>query len=110
VVDLANLESLDGAEWVRVFTSVEGDERVYAWFGGCQVSIFDAELNEVDVFNLDLQQLGEKEKNLQLRVDRQIEIHEDDRFADEDHTDDIFYSHEWDTGEDLERQTNGNAP
>ena len=68
------------------------------------------ELNEVDVFNLDLQQLGEKEKNLQLRVDRQIEIHEDDRFADEDHTDDIFYSHEWDTGEDLERQTNGNAP
>jgi hypothetical protein len=33
-MELANLENLDGAELVRVFTSKEGDERVYAWFGG----------------------------------------------------------------------------
>ena len=102
-MELANLENLDGAEWVLVFTSKEGDERVYAWFGGCVVSILAAELNEIDVFSLDLQRLGEKE-NLRLRVDQQIEIHEDDRFMDEEHTDDMFYTHEFETGEDLEVQ------
>jgi len=51
--DLANLENLDGAELVRVFTSKEGDERVYAWFGGVMVTILDGELNELDVFNFD---------------------------------------------------------
>jgi hypothetical protein len=97
--DLANLENLDGAELVRVFTSKEGDERVYAWFGGVMVTILDGELNELDVFNFDCS----KTPTLKI-VNQQIEIHEDERFADEDHTDDMFYSHEWDTGEDLETQ------
>ena len=99
-MELANLENLDGAEWVRVFTSKEGDERVYAWFGGVMVTILDAELNELDVFNLDCSKTPTLE-----RVNQQIEIHEDDRFMDEEHTDDMFYTHEFETGEDLETQT-----
>ena len=97
--DLANLENLDGAELVRVFTSKEGDERVYAWFGGLMVSIYDAELNEIDVFNFGCS----KTPTVEI-VNQQIEIHEDDRFMDEEHTDDMFYTHEFETGEDLEMQ------
>ena len=111
MVDLANLENLDGAYLVRVFTSVEGDERVYAWFGSSQIHVYDSELCEINVFtNYDLTEDFCPLDALVARAVRFIEEHEDDHFADADFTNDIFYSHEWDTGEDLERQTNGNAP
>ena len=101
--DLANLENLDGAQLVRVFTSKEGDERVYAWFGGLMISIYDAELNEIDVFNFENGRLVEFGDLLKL-VEQLIEVHEDERFADEEHTNDMFYTHEFETGEDLETQ------
>ena len=101
--DLANLEYLDGARLVRVFTSKEGDERVYAWFGGLMVSIYDAELNEIDVFNFENGRLVEFGDLVKL-VEQLIEIHEEERFMDEGYTDDIFYSHEYATGEELEIQ------
>jgi hypothetical protein len=101
--DLANLENLDGARLVRVYTSKEGDERVYAWFGGLMILIYDAELNEIDVFSFENGRLVESDALLKL-VEQLIETHEDERFMDEDHTDDIFYAHEWNTGQDLERQ------
>ena len=101
--DLANLENLDGANLVRVYTSKEGDERVYAWFGGLMVSIYDAELNEIDVFNFENGRLVEFGDLLKL-VEQLIEVHEDERFADEEHTNDMFYTHEFETGEDLETQ------
>ena len=101
--DLANLENLDGANLVRVYTSKEGDERVYAWFGGLMVSVYDAELNEIDVFNFENGRLVEFGDLLKL-VEQLIEVHEDERFADEEHTNDMFYTHEFETGEDLETQ------
>ena len=99
-MELANLENLDSAELVRVFTSKEGDERVYAWFGGESVSIYDAELNEVDVFTIDRL----KDDNWPKVVAQFIEIHEDEIFTDEEHTNDMFYTHEFEPGEDLETQ------
>ena len=111
MVDLATLENLDGALSVRVFTSIEGAERVYAWFGSSQIHVYDSELCEIDVFtNYDLTEGCCPLDALVARAMRFIEEYEDNCFADADYTDDIFYSHEWDTGEDLERQTNGNAP
>ena len=101
--DLANLENLDGAQLVRVYTSKEGSERVYAWFGGLMVSVYDAELNEIDVFNFENGRLVEFGDLLKL-VEQLIEVHEDERFADEEHTNDMFYTHEFETGEDLETQ------
>ena len=101
--DLANLENLDGARLVRVFTSKEGDERVYAWFGGLMVSIYDAELNEIDVFNFENGRLVEFGDLVKL-VEQLIATHEDEIFIDEEHTDDMFYTHEFETGEDLETQ------
>ena len=101
--DLANLENLDGANLVRVYTSKEGDERVYAWFGGLMISIYDAELNEIDVFSFENGRLVEFGDLLKL-VEQLIEVHEDERFADEEHTNDMFYTHEFETGEDLETQ------
>jgi hypothetical protein len=101
--DLANLEYLDGARLVRVFTSKEGDERVYAWFGGLMVSIYDSELNEIDVFSFENGRLVEFGALLKL-VEQLIEVHEDERFMDEEHTNDMFYSHDYETGEDLETQ------
>lgn len=102
--DLANLENLDGAQLVRVYTSKEGDERVYAWFGGLMVSVYDAELNEIDVFSFENGRLVELGALLKL-VDQLIEAHEDERFMDEEHTDDMFYDHDYETGEDLEAQS-----
>ena len=102
-MDILNLENLDGARLVRVFTSKEGDERVYVWFGGLSVSIYDAELNEIDVFNFENGRLVEFGDLLKL-VEQLIEIHEDEVFIDEEHTDDMFYTHEFETGEDLETQ------
>ena len=101
--DLANLENLDGARLVRVFTSKEGDERVYAWFGGLMILIYDAELNEIDVFSFENGRLVEFGDLLKL-VEQLIEVHEENRFMDEGYTDDIFYSHEYETGEELETQ------
>jgi hypothetical protein len=87
MVDLANLENLDGARLVRVYTSQEGSERVYAWFGGSMVSIYDAELNEIDVFSIDRLPGDDWPKV----VEAFIEIHEDEIFMSEEYTDDIFY-------------------
>ena len=50
--DLANLENLDGACLVRVYTSIESEERVYIWFGGIYVGIYNSELEEIDCFAL----------------------------------------------------------
>ena len=83
--DLANLENLDGARLVRVFTSKEGDERVYAWFGGLMILIYDAELNEIDVFNIENGRLVEFGDLLKL-VEQLIEVHEENRFMDEGYT------------------------
>ena len=101
--DLANLENLDGAQLVRVYTSKEGSERVYAWFGGLMVSVYDAELNEIDVFNFENGRLVEFGDLVKL-VEQLIDTHEDEIFIDEEHTDDMFYTHEFETGEDLETQ------
>ena len=38
------------------------------------------------------------------KIKQSIEFHEDDLFMDEDFTDDMFVSHELETGEDLEEQ------
>ncbi len=105
--DLANLENLDGAQLVRVYTSQEGDECVYAWFGGIYVCIYNSELKEIDCFALPDEkflELANKPDEKARWVDQQIEIHEDERFVGELFTDDIFYSHEWNTGVDLETQ------
>ena len=100
--DLANLENLDGARLVRVYTSQEGYERVYAWFGESQVSIYDTELKEIDVFNIDLFPMKPTvEVNV---VESYIEIHEDEWFMKEVHTNDMFYDHAYETGEELETQ------
>ena len=105
--DLANLENLDGAQLVRVYTSVESNERVYAWFGGIYVCIYNSELEEIDCFALPDEkflELANKPDEKSRWVEQQIEIHEDDYFIGEQYTDDIFYSHEWNTGKDLEVQ------
>ena len=47
-------KNLDGALLVRSFSSVEGDESIYAWFGAERVHIYNVDLIEVDVFSLDL--------------------------------------------------------
>ena len=43
-----NVANLNGALLVRTFSSVEGDERVYAWFGGAMIHVYDFELYEID--------------------------------------------------------------
>ena len=105
--DLANLENLDGACLVRVYTSIESEERVYIWFGGIYVGIYNSELEEIDCFALPDEKFLELASKLEEKrrwVDQQIEIHEDEQFIDEPFTDDIFYSHDYNTGEDLEVQ------
>ncbi|MAT87138.1 MAG: hypothetical protein CL532_01110 [Aestuariivita sp.] len=94
-------KNLDGALLVRSFSSVEGDDRIYAWFGAERVHIYNADLIEVDVFSLELNTLDRHNGHHSI-VSKAIEMHEDDNFIDAPYTDDIFYSHEWDTGEDLE--------
>lgn len=100
-----NVANLNGALLVRTFSSVEGDERVYAWFGGIMIHVYDFELYEIDVFtNYDLTKPFTEHDALMERAWTLIDEHEDARFSNENCTDDIFYSHEWDTGEDLETQ------
>ena len=44
-----NISKLNKAQFVKVY---EDSERVYAWFGGFGVSIYDLELNEIDYFTV----------------------------------------------------------
>lgn len=94
-------KNLDGALLVRSFSSVEGDDRIYAWFGAERVHIYNADLIETDVFSLELSTSDHHNGHRSI-VNKAIETHEDDKFIDAPYTDDIFYSHEWSTGEDLE--------
>ena len=89
------LSKLNKAYFVKVY---EDSQRVYAWFGGIGVSIYDLELNEIDYFTT-----GVNYPSLNA-VKFAIEISEDDLFMNEDCTDDMFVSHEMETGEDLEAQ------
>ena len=43
------LSKLNNAFFVKVY---EDSQRVYVWFGGLGVSIYDLELNEIDYFTL----------------------------------------------------------
>ncbi len=89
------LSNLNNAFFVKVY---EDSQRVYAWFGGLGVSIYDLELNEIDYFTI-----GTDYPSLD-KMKSSIEFHEDDLFADEDSTDDIFVNYEDETGQDLEAQ------
>ena len=88
------LSKLNNAFFVKVY---EDSQRVYVWFGGLGVSIYDLELNEIDYFTM-------AEYPSIDKIKQSIEFHEDDLFMDEDFTDDMFVSHELETGEDLEEQ------
>ena len=104
------LSNLNGALLVKVYGSTEGEERVYAWFGSSQIHVYEmvifgglTELCEVDVFtNYDLTEAYCPLDHLSARADRFIDEYEDEHFMKAPYTDDIFYSHEWNTGEDLE--------
>lgn len=103
--NLANLENLDGAMLVKVYTSQEGSERVYAWFGSTSVSIYDGELNGIDIFTFPMSVFDNVDGTRHHQVvDRLIEEHEDAVFDQESFTDDIFVNYEFDHGEDLEVQ------
>ena len=103
---------LNGALLVKVYGSREDNERVYAWYGSSQIHVYEwvqerllARLVECDVFtNYDLTEAFCPMDELTLRAERLIEEYEDEHFMRAPYTDDIFYSHEWDTGEDLELQ------
>ena len=96
-----NISKLNKAQFVKVY---EDSERVYAWFGGFGVSIYDLELNEIDYFTV--VNLSPKEYWTHFdKVKLEIELHEDELFADEDCTDDMLWQHWLETGEDLEVQT-----
>ena len=100
-----NVSNLNGALLVKVYGSVEDQERVYAWFGSSQIHVYDSDLCEVDVFtNYDLTEAFCPQDHLSARAERFIDEYEDEHFMRAPYTDDIFYSHEWDTGEDLEIQ------
>ena len=89
-----NISKLNKAQFVKVY---EDSERVYAWFGGLGVSIYDLELNEIDYFTL-------AEYPSIDKIKQSIELHEDEIFAGEDCTDDMLWQHWLETGEDLEIQ------
>ena len=94
------LYNLNNARFVKVY---EDSQRVYAWFGGLGVSIYDFELIEMDYFTMEFSDCNSRVDELE-KVKYSIEHHEDDLFADEDCTDDMFVNHEYETGEDLETQ------
>ena len=89
------LSKLNNAFFIKVY---EDSQRVYAWFGGLGISIYDLELNEIDYFTM-------AETSELYGVIRTIELHEDEIFAGEDCTDDMLWQHWLETGEDLEVQT-----
>ncbi len=89
------IANLNDAQFVKVY---EDSQRVYAWFGGLGVSIYDFEFNEIDYFTT-----GTDHPSLNT-VKFAIEVSEDDLFMDEDYTDDIFVNYEYETGQDLEAQ------
>ena len=91
---MRNIQNLDLAKYVRVY-----DNRVYAWFGGLGISIYNHDLEEIDIFHLPHVDFRDT-----VNVKIEIEDHEDELFMSENYTDDIFYSHDLVTGEDLETQ------
>jgi len=105
-----SLSILNGAKLVRVFSDgTDGrEERVYAWFGGSQVHVYQwqqerllARLVEVDVFtNYNIF----NSFCVEDAVDLIISEHEDALFDNDEHTDDIFYDYEFEEGVDLETQ------
>ena len=101
-----SLSNLNGAKLIRVFSDGTDSrcERVYAWFGGSQVHIYQWQqerLVEVDLFtNYSILTAFCVEDAANLV----IEEYEDALFDGEEHTDDIFYNFEFEEGEDLEVQ------
>ena len=91
---MRNIQNLDLAKYVRVY-----DNRVYAWFGGLRITIYNHDLEEIDIFHLPHVDFQDP-----VNVKIEIEDHEDELFMSENYTDDIFYSHDLVTGEDLETQ------
>lgn len=91
---MRNIQNLDLAKYIRVY-----DNRVYAWFGGLGISIYNLDLEEIDMFTLPHVDFQDT-----VNVKIAIEDHEDELFMSENYTDDIFYSHDLVTGEDLETQ------
>lgn len=93
------LSKLNNAFFVKVY---KDSQRVYVWFGGLGVSIYDLELNEIDYFTL-------AEYPSIDKIKQSIELHEDELFADEDCTEPLgparrIWQHWLETGEDLEIQ------
>ena len=91
---MCNIQNLDLAKYVRVY-----DDRVYAWFGGLGISIYNLDLEEIDMFTLPHVDFQDT-----VNVKIAIEDHEDELFIAEKYTDDMFYSHYDAGGEDLEAQ------
>ena len=94
------LYNLNNARFVKVY---EDSQRVYAWFGGLGVSIYDFELIEMDYFTMEFSDCNSRVDELE-KVKQSIELHEDELFTDEDCTDDMLWQHWLETGEDLEIQ------
>ena len=93
-----NLLNLNDAKLVKIYTG-EGGTRVYAWFGTKGYEIYDENLNNIDFISM-----AGLENPSEAKVRKSIENKEDEIFNEENFTDDIFYSYEFDTGEDLERK------
>ena len=93
-----NLLNLNNAKLVKVYTS-EGGTRVYAWFGDKGYEIYDENLNAID-----FRPMSGLKNPSEAEVRKDIENKEHEIYSDEYFTDDFFYSHDFDTGEDLETQ------
>ncbi len=94
------LANLDGAKYIKVYSN---SQRLYAWFGGYGISVYDFNLNEIDYFTIWTSQ-SHNHDAFEKKVKLTIETHEDEIFMEENFTVDMFYEHEFDTGEDLEAQ------
>ena len=77
--DLDNLENLDGAKWLKIFIDVN---RIYAWFGGATVFIYNNNLDNNEVFTINLQNCKNSREELEY-VQTQIETYEDEISAQE---------------------------
>ena len=95
---LKTYKNFEKANKLGVFNSAIGVD-----LGGLGVAIYDFELTEIDYFTMGFSDCNSRVDELE-KVKYSIEHHEDDLFADEDCTDDMFVNHEYETGEDLEMQ------
>ena len=77
--DLDNLENLDGAKWLKIFIDVN---RIYGWFGGATVFIYNNNLDNNEVLTINLQNCKNSREELEY-VQTQIETYEDEISAQE---------------------------